>query len=108
MKKTFMVGLILCLLVPALFAQTFKADLGRYTLRVLDNFQWGSDYQGNFQYRNLLAGNQIQVGETYTLGTTDVANLLVFSTEGEGTARRAGGGIRGAFQIDFTEFVLTK
>jgi len=68
MRKTLFLIVVLCLIaVPTIFAQSYTANLGRFNLQFFDNFQWGRDYQGKIEQRNLVNGHQIRAGETWTL-----------------------------------------
>ena len=68
MKKTLLVvACLLILAVPAVFAQAYTANLAPLRLHMVDSFEWSNGYQGTIATRNLLSGNQLKVGETYTL-----------------------------------------
>jgi len=58
-------------------------NLGTFTHRLEDNFQYGDGYQGNITARNLLGGHRIEPDETYTLKMTfttsrDLEDVLQF------------------------------
>jgi len=45
-------------------------DLGAFSFKLDDNFQYGAGYQGYFTDKRLFNGNKITAGETYTLKIT--------------------------------------
>jgi len=45
-------------------------DLGAFSLKLNDNFQYGAGYQGYFTDKRLFNGHKITAGETYTLKIT--------------------------------------
>jgi hypothetical protein len=49
-------------------------DLGAFDLMLGDNFQWGAGYQGMVRDFNLLGGERVRTGETYTLQITYTAD----------------------------------
>ncbi|MDR0444073.1 MAG: hypothetical protein LBH44_11775 [Treponema sp.] len=84
MKKTLLVLMILCAVAvlscgtsgggssspAAPAASKAEGDLGAFSLRLEDNFQYGITYQGMLTNRALFDGKKITAGETYTLRMT--------------------------------------
>jgi hypothetical protein len=74
MKKV-VLAILCCMLMGGggvAVAQT--GNLGRITVQMLDNFEYGVSYNGTVAERNLLGGQQIRAGETYTLKITFTAS----------------------------------
>jgi len=82
MKRMFLVILILCIAGSGvLMAQT--SNLGAFNLVLADNFEYGDNYLGHVNARNLMNGRQINAGENYTLKVTftvsrDLEDTLMF------------------------------
>jgi hypothetical protein len=62
-------------------AKGIGGDLGAFSLRLADNFQYGDNYQGIFSDKRLFNGHKIVPGESYTLKITytasrDLENVL--------------------------------
>jgi hypothetical protein len=49
-------------------------DLGALTIKILDNFQYGDGYQGEFADKRMFNGHKIVPGESYTLKITYTAS----------------------------------
>ena len=45
-------------------------NLGEFRLRMEDNFEWGTSYQGLIRDRKLLGGHQLKPGDTFILRVT--------------------------------------
>jgi len=56
--------------VPDAEPKGIGGDLGAFTLKLNDNFQYGAGYQGYFTDKRLFNGHKITAGETYTLKIT--------------------------------------
>lgn len=144
-------------------------NLGAFTLRMEDNFQWAEGYEARVLDINLLNGHRITKGETYTLkiiystsrdlegpvqvrlvdpseeanwwlnltpdaefqipaskagevvsttvtlnviatatGSALSKNIVTFTTKGKGINGTKDSGVQKPFNIEFTEFILTK
>jgi len=55
---------------PEAEAKGVGGDLGAFSFKLDDNFQYGAGYQGYFTDKRLFNGNKITSGETYTLKIT--------------------------------------
>jgi len=53
--------------VPDAEPRGIGGDLGAFSFKLDDNFQYGAGYQGYFTDKRLFNGNKIAAGETYTL-----------------------------------------
>jgi len=58
----------------AKIAKPVGGNLGAQSLTLVDNFQYGGNWQGKFMEPGLFNGNKITKGETYTLKITFTAN----------------------------------
>jgi len=64
---------ILCLLLAGVVV-AYAGDVGKLSLQMQDNFEYGVTYQGTVNNRNLVGGQQIKTGETYDLKVTFTAS----------------------------------
>lgn len=72
MKK--LTCLVLCVLFVGGLAVAQTGVLGKKTVQMLDNFEYGEGYNGTITDRNLLGGAQIKAGESYKLKITFTAS----------------------------------
>jgi hypothetical protein len=55
-------------------ANGIGGNLGAFSLKLIDNFQWGTGYEGFFAKKSLFNGHKIVQGETYILKITYTAS----------------------------------
>jgi hypothetical protein len=74
MRRKILALTILCCVIGGGVAVAQTGNLGRITVQMLDNFEYGVGYNGTVTDRNLFSGYQVRAGESYTLKITFTAS----------------------------------